>query len=249
MTPSEPTAAARVLFTVLALVAAGALAFGLITQRWLVVDKQQLQVELGSNYLSWGPRHDLRVGLRSMTICFRDRTCTEIQNTDTPVAWQRALVMHDRAPSTESLYDLVAAELGMISNLDTDRAQTLARELLASSTGFAVWGWITFVGCALGLVSLVLTALIATTGKRIAWPVMPTTTAVLGLAVALICGCVFVVTRPGPGAYTTVEAGFWALGVGVVGGVVAAIKLSRMILRADNFAGATMHGMPAAILE
>jgi hypothetical protein len=243
MSSSGPATAQRVLFTVLALIAAGALAFALITKRWLVVDKIQLEAEMHTQYFSWGPTHSLRVGLRSMELCFHPGPCTELANTDTPVAWQRALVFHDRLPSHKPLYDLVAADLEERTNIDPTRAQALARELLASSSGWAAWGWVAFAGCALGLVSLVLAAVIATTGKRIAWPVMPTTTAVLGLAVALIAGCVFVVTPPGPGSYMNVDAGFWALGVGVVGGIVSAIKLSRMILRADNFAGATLIGM------
>ena len=244
MSPSEPAVAQRVLFTVLALVAAGALAFALLSKRWLVVDNAQLEVEWHTRYISWGPTHSMRAGLRSMTLCFRDGPCTELANTDLPGAWQRALVMYERAPSDKPLHDLVAGDLEGRADLDSTRAQALALEFLAAPAGWAAWGWITFCGCALGLVSLVITAVLATAGKRIAWPVMPTTTAVLGLAIALISGCVFVVTPPGPGAYTNVEAGFWALGVGVVGGIVSAIKLSRMILRADNFAGATLIGMP-----
>ena len=66
-------------------------------------------------------------------------------------------------------------------------------------------------------------------GKRVRLPVMPTTTALLGVLIALITGCLFVATKPGPPGYVGVGIGFFVFGGGVVLGLWSALALNKLM--------------------
>lgn len=106
------------------------------------------------------------------------------------------------------------------------------RELKVSGAWTAL-GWVT-LGCALlGALSLAACAALVLARKRVQWPIMPTTTAILGIAIGLITGCVFVATKPGPPGYVGVHLGFWLFGAGVILGIGAALLLNKL-LRPDD---------------
>ncbi len=102
-----------------------------------------------------------------------------------------------------------------------------------ASGAFAPTGWITFVACLLGAAGLVLSAAIAALGKTPALPMSPTTVALLAIMVALISGCVFVATKPGPAGFIGVAWGFWAFSGGAVAGIAGAQMLSRVLRPPD----------------
>jgi hypothetical protein len=58
--------------------------------------------------------------------------------------------------------------------------------------------------------------------------IAPTTIALLGGMLALISGCVFVATKPGPAGMVGVGSSFWLFGVGCVVGIVSAQLLARV---------------------
>jgi hypothetical protein len=101
------------------------------------------------------------------------------------------------------------------------------------SVAFVPLGWATTVLVGLAMFGLLLAALIALTGKTPALPISPATIAVLSLGIALITGCVFVATKPGPAGMLGVDLGFWMFGGGVLVGASAAQLLSRVIRPSD----------------
>jgi hypothetical protein len=95
-----------------------------------------------------------------------------------------------------------------------------------------VWpalGYITLGCAALAALSLLVCAALVLTKKRIAWPLMPTTTAILGTGIGLITGCIFVALKPGPAGYVGVQLGFFAFGAGVIVGLVAALMMNKLL--------------------
>jgi len=65
--------------------------------------------------------------------------------------------------------------------------------------------------------------------QRVVLPIMPTTTALLSIGIALICGCVFVATKPGPPGYVGVGLGFFAFGGGVILGLWSSLYLNKLL--------------------
>ena len=97
----------------------------------------------------------------------------------------------------------------------------------------AAWAWagaIGWWGAVVAVIGLVLaTAMVA--GRRyVRLPVIaPTTIALVGGAIGLVGGCVFVATKPEGVGVTEVGWTFWAFGLGVVGAVISAFLLSRQL--------------------
>jgi hypothetical protein len=64
-------------------------------------------------------------------------------------------------------------------------------------------------------------------------PVLPTTIALVGLMAALVCGCVFVATKPDEHGWLGVGWSFFTFGGGCVAGLAGAIFVNREIRPAD----------------
>jgi hypothetical protein len=97
-----------------------------------------------------------------------------------------------------------------------------------TSGAFAPTGWATLIEMLLGSVGLLAAAGLAIARKRPELPIAPTTVALLGVMVALITGCVFVATKPGPPGFVGVGLGFWLFGIGCVVGIAGAQMLAKV---------------------
>ena len=97
-----------------------------------------------------------------------------------------------------------------------------------TSSAFSPMGWATFVECLLAALGLVLAATIALAGKHPDLPMAPTTLALLAIMAALITGCVFVATKPGPPGFVGVGLSFWLFGAGAVLGIASAQLLAKV---------------------
>jgi len=104
---------------------------------------------------------------------------------------------------------------------------------MPTSGAFAPMGWATLVLCLVSTVGLLATSALAFAKKRPALPISPASVALLGLMGALIAGCVFVATKPGPGGFVGIAVGFWTFGIGTVAGIAGAQMLARHIRPID----------------
>jgi hypothetical protein len=97
----------------------------------------------------------------------------------------------------------------------------------------SAWAWsgsIAWWAAVVALIGLVLATAMVASGKYIRLPVMsPTTIALVGGAIALVGGCIFVATKPEGIGVTRVGWTFWAFGGGVVGAITSAFLLSRQL--------------------
>jgi len=96
------------------------------------------------------------------------------------------------------------------------------------SAAFAPCGWITSIACALAALGLLAAAALALGNKQPQLPVSPSSVSLLALMVALVSGCVFVATKPGPGGFVGVGIAFWIFGIGAVLGLAGSIMLARV---------------------
>ena len=96
------------------------------------------------------------------------------------------------------------------------------------SASWAPFGLITTVAVLVGALGLLGAAVIGLLKTKPSTPVSPSTVALLGIMVALITGCVFVATKPGPGGFVGVGVTFWIFGVGAVIGVFVATVLAKL---------------------
>ena len=96
------------------------------------------------------------------------------------------------------------------------------------SAAFAPLGWVTLVLCALAALGLAGAVGIALARKQPSLPMSPSTLALLATFLALITGCVFVATKPGPAGYVGVGASFWIFGGGAVLGIAASQMLAKV---------------------
>jgi hypothetical protein len=101
------------------------------------------------------------------------------------------------------------------------------------SGAFVPTGWITFVAILLAAAGLLAAAAMAATNKVVAAPIAPTTIGLLGGMVALVTGCVFVATKPGPPGIVGVGLSFWIFGVGTVMGILSAQMLAKQLRPPD----------------
>lgn len=102
-----------------------------------------------------------------------------------------------------------------------------------TSSAFSLAGWIAFATSLVAAAGLIIAAAMALARKQKQLPVSPASVAVLGVLGALISGCVFVATKPGPAAFVGVDVGFWAFGIGAVVGIIGAQMLAKQIRPPD----------------
>jgi hypothetical protein len=208
---SEPykTSERRILALVLAFASAAALTFAAFSQKWL-----------------YNPRtvshEEVRFGPMGNTICVLhgegEKQCESMSNGKLVDTWTKMLDEARERVKTAKEDDIYAQKF----------FQELSQTLKATPA-FPVFGWIACISCLVAAASLAIAALLVALKKRLVLPIMPTTTALLGLMVALITGCIFVALKPGPAGYVGVNLGFAAFGGGVVVGLAAALLLNKLL--------------------
>lgn len=109
--------------------------------------------------------------------------------------------------------------------------------------GFPIMGLTAFIASLIAAAGLAIAAAVAITGKRIGWPVMPTTLVVIGLLFAIVTGCVFVATKPEMIEGMGVGWGFISFGGALVVGLAAVFPLNRQIRWFDPELGAASATM------
>ena len=233
----------RVLAIVLALVAAACLAFACFSKKWLYNPQNVEGDEVG-------------FGLRAMFLCTHDHDCEDLSNPAFLEIWkQQVLEARFMAAPGSDAVKAIGDELedlggpALVAKLQLRRLEAAQRhpegpagaiedaqlvlpaikEVRQVSSAFVPFGWITLVGCMIAALSLAAAATLVLAHKRLVLPIMPTTTALLGMMVSLISGCVFVALKPGPAGYAGVGIGFFTFGIGVVLGLGSALMLNKLL--------------------
>ncbi len=116
-------------------------------------------------------------------------------------------------------------EIGEAAHLDRDRY---------TSGAFSHAGWIAFGTCLLSAAALLAAAGMAFLRIKKDLAVSPASVALLGLLGAMVSGCVFIATKPGPAGMLGVDLGFWAFGAGTVLGILGAQLLAKEIRPPDE---------------
>jgi hypothetical protein len=96
------------------------------------------------------------------------------------------------------------------------------------SSAFVPAGWVTFGLLLIAAVALLGAAAFLHLQRPAPLPMAPTSAALLALMVALISGCVFVGTKPGPAGGVGVGLSFWMFGVGSVLGIAGAQMIAKI---------------------
>jgi len=109
--------------------------------------------------------------------------------------------------------------------------------------GFPVVGLIAFYAAVVAAAGLIVGASICLARKRPVLPIMPTTFTVLGLAVGIVNGCIFVATKPPSLELVAVGWSFIVFGAGAVTGLAAVFPLNRQIRPIDVELGAAAATM------
>jgi hypothetical protein len=200
----------------LAAVAAAALIYACVAQSWLYNPRNKQHFEVGFGLMS-----NFECELSGMDESTKGE-CRTMSNSELVTAWDLQLAdIRKRAKDDPADPTLQAFVMKATDELKTS----------------GVWptlGYIT-LGCAvLAALSLLVCAALVLGKKRVAWPIMPTTTAILGTAIGLITGCIFVALKPGPPGYVGVHLGFFAFGAGVIIGLIAALMLNKLLRPHDE---------------
>ena len=194
----------RVLAILVSLAAAAALAYACVSTTWLYNPRNKQHFEVG-------------FGLTRMFECELAGECKRLSNAAFASEW-KALLADIRKRAQEDPADTQAQAFAI-------QAQTELKVAGAWTT----LGWITLGCAALAALSLLACVVLVLGKKRVAWPIMPTTTAILGTAIGLITGCIFVALKPGPPGYVGVHLGFFAFGGGVIAGLVGALMMNKLL--------------------
>jgi hypothetical protein len=208
VTDAYKTSERRVLAIALAVAAAGALAFAAFSQKWLYNPRS-----ISHEEIRFGPMGNTICALHGDT-----KECESMSNGKLVETWREQLDDARERVRAAKEDDIAAQQFFM----------QLSQTLKASSA-FPVFGWIACISCLVAAASLAIAALLVALKKRLVLPIMPTTTALLGLMVGLITGCVFVALKPGPAGYVGVNLGFAAFGGGSVVGIAAALLLNKLL--------------------
>ena len=213
MNPKTPER--RVLAIVLALVAVAGLGFAAFSRTWMYNSATSLGGAYGFGPL--GMFHDENG---------RHETATNGELVD---AWRAA---DEATRDRRAKLAAAGADQQTVSDLDY-QIKAFADEHVTSGA-FPIFGWLAFGSCLLTALSLAVAVGLVATKKRPDLPIMPTTTALLGLMVALVTGCVFVATKPGGPGFVGVSFGFWGYGIGAVVGIGATLMLNRSLKPIDD---------------
>ncbi|MEO8707222.1 MAG: hypothetical protein ABI867_44755 [Kofleriaceae bacterium] len=239
----------RVLALVLAGVSAACLVFAALSHQWLYAGETQLQYRV-DEHTSYpvGPIVEVGFGLRSGFEC-TEGTCETFTNAELVRDWRvtelhARLLLHE--PVDDELLELdpdrhsdgIAQRDRMERPDTTGHEQVIARAMAEkhvyqTSSAFSAFGWIALIATWIAALSLVVACAMVLSKRQFAWPVMPPTTALLGIATALITGCVFAALKPGPAGYVGVGVGFIAFGIGMVLGLWSSIMLAKLLRPTD----------------
>ena len=163
------------------------------------------------------------IGLREAVVCDRGR-CEYMSN--------------------DALVEYIEAEIARIIELNkTVEERYMLPVPRKPWSGWPGCGLVAFIGSLLAAAGLAIAAVLGVAGKRIAWPVMPTTIGVLGLIVAMVAGCVFVATKPEGMEGLGLGWSFGVFGGGVIFGLAAVFPLNRQIRPIDEELGAASATM------
>jgi hypothetical protein len=193
----------------LALVSAAGLVVGVFADQWLVVPETNRAWRTAD---ACALEQVTSVGLRTYERC-------------TPRCETR---------TSSQLVDLVEARIACIrdANLRLPSHQQL-RVPYSPWHGVPIVGIISFIAALIAAAGLLVGALFAIVGKRVALPIMPTTFAVLGIFVSIVNGCIFVATKPDFADAIVVGWSFIVWGLGAVVGLGAVFPLNRAIRPID----------------
>jgi hypothetical protein len=96
------------------------------------------------------------------------------------------------------------------------------------SAAWAPMGMVTLIASLIGALGLLGAAGLGLSKKKPNLPFSPSSMALLGIMAALICGCIFVATKPGPGGFVGVGIAFWIFGIGAVVGIFVSTVLAKV---------------------
>lgn len=208
MTEAKPN---TVVALTLAIAAAAALVYACVAQSWLYNPRTKQHFEVGFGLLS-----NFECELDPSDAAAKGE-CRAMSNSELVASWQKQLAeVRERAkedPADPTLQAFVMK----------------ATDELKVSGAWPALGYITLGCAALAALSLLVCAGLVLAKKHVAWPIMPTTTAILGTGIGLIVGCIFVALKPGPSGYVGVHLGFFAFGAGVLAGLVAALMMNKLL--------------------
>jgi len=199
----------RAVAIALAFLSAVGLVVAAFGDRWLTVPEYGGDSNPSSPFR---PR-SAAIGLRTFERC-KAGTCTQMSNSD--------------------LIDVLEAEIETIKQANL---KLPAKEQLPLPRppwhGFPVVGLMAFVFALIAAAGLLVGGVLAAAGKRVELPIMPTTIAVLGLALSIITACIFIATKPDLTEALVVGWTFITYGVAAVVGLAAVFPLNRAIRPID----------------
>jgi xanthosine utilization system XapX-like protein len=197
----------RAVAIVLALLAAGGLGVAAFGNRWLAEPEVNDFGERGFVY-----KRSAGMGLRDYERCVQ--TC-----------------------ETYTLFELLDKLDAEIANTKELNLHLPAKDQVPLPRppwhGFAVVGNIAFFCLLVAAGGLLVGVLIALLRKRVSFPIMPTTIALLGLAGAIVNGCIFVATVPETSQTLAASWTFMTFGAAAVLGLAAVFPLNRAIRPID----------------
>jgi hypothetical protein len=212
----EPKSDHRIVATILAVAAVGCLVYAAASRHWLYNPRTRILVT------------EVAIGPRGLVVCIPDtEDCRELSNGELVDEFQDQ-VAHARHVAESMPPTTPDTEVAMAQKSAVELA-----DLLHASAAFPIFGWIALVSCIVAAASLAIVVALSLTHRRVMWPIMPTTTALLGLMIGVIAGCVFVAIKPGAAGFVGVSYGFWLFGAGCVLGLAAAILLNKVIRPLD----------------
>lgn len=200
----------RALAIILALVGAACLAFAAFSPSWLANPSfSGIMRETGRFYALRG---DIRFGPLGFEHCMRpeDFTPYDIPGED-PLCASLSTAEFNRV-------------IGELDGLNRDKY---------TSGAFSTAGWIAFVACLVAAAGLITAAALVFARKQKQLPVSPASIALLGIFGALVAGCIFAATKPGPPGMMGVDVGFWAFGIGCVTGIIGSQLLAKQLRPPD----------------
>ena len=240
MNPKRPER--RVLALVLATVACVCLAYAGVSRLWMFNEA----TGLGGSY-GFGPRGMVRCDERGAE-------CEALSNGELVDRWRTEIADTQRVaalladPSSQAPADTMVTERvahvqrqiadGLITREqaigDAQNTAKLVAELKRASAAFAICGWLACIGSLLASASLAVAIVLVLLKKRLMLSVMPTTTALLGIMLAIVTGCVFVATKPGPNGFVGIYYGFWAFAAGIILGISSTLMLNGLLRPHDH---------------
>lgn len=171
-----------------------------------------------------GPGGTRSVGLLRYKVCIGGDRCDSVSNFELITELRKEIVRVQEMNRT----------------LPTNQQVAVPRDPWG---GFPVVGIITLVAAMLSAGGLIHGAVLAVRRRRPELSIMPTTVAVLGLALAIINGCLVVATKPDMVDDMGVGWTFYTFGIGAVLGLAAVFPLNRQIRPIDEELGAASATM------